>query len=284
MNESTIRPADERPQAPISLASLQALYADAGLTLELSEQAPTPAGPIYAAWIAGGDGAIAIWEKLRALTETSGYWPILRGARMSRLDWADVTLPEAWLEQARSIDAEAWFIARQADSGDINGEALGLIDEWAEFAGEVKASELGKAASLTSYFTPFDILTGEPHPRLWLNLIPTRRGFEAAAYLGFGGFNPCPEPATQVALQRYWQLHYGAEPVAMTSDVLEMRVTRPPLDESAAAALARQHFLFCGDIVLQGVMSLENLKNTLKGSPLWYFWWDVGIGVRGEKG
>lgn len=274
MKEPTQRPTNQQPQESISLASLQALHAQAGLSLELSEQATTPAGPIYAAWIAGGDGAITIWEKLRALTEASGYWPILRGERMLSLDGGDVAPAAAWLEQAQRIDAAAWFSDRQAVSGEINDEALGLIDEWAEFAGDVKASELGKAASLTSYFTPFDILTGEPHPRLWLNLIPTRQGFEAAAYLGFGGFKACPDPAIQVALQRYWQQHYGAEPVAMTSDVLEMRVNQPPLDESAAAALARQHFLFCDAIVLQGVMSLENLKNTLKGSPLWYFWWD----------
>lgn len=60
----------------------------------------------------------------------------------------------------------------------------------------------------------------------------------------------------------------------LDGDVLEMRVTRPPQNDEDALALAREQYLFCFDIVDQGVMTIDNLRQSLLGSELWYFWWD----------
>ena len=39
-------------------------------------------------------------------------------------------------------------------------------------------------------------------------------------------------------------------------------------------ALAWEQFLFCEDIVSQGVETISNLGATLLNSPYWFFWWD----------
>lgn len=260
--------------------TLQACYAAAGLDLNLRELYATAAGPVLGTWIGGGDAAVALWEKLRELTAQTGYWPLLTGSQLPDLEDIEalaamtesaVPAPQDWIEQARGIDVKTYFADRISEIPDPEEEA----SEWEDWAEEVGlADSLGAARNLTAYFTPFDILTGKPLEKLGLALVPTRNGSEAAAYVHFGGWNACPDPASQVAIQSYWQQHHGAEPVAMTGDVLEMKVLRPPMDEAAALELAHEHYLFCDDIVLQGVMTVENLKNSLLASPLWYFWWD----------
>jgi hypothetical protein len=41
-----------------------------------------------------------------------------------------------------------------------------------------------------------------------------------------------------------------------------------------ADLLAREQYLYCSDIVWQGVGSVSNLSKTLLNSNYWYFWWD----------
>ena len=53
-----------------------------------------------------------------------------------------------------------------------------------------------------------------------------------------------------------------------------MQVARPPQTKEEALELARQQYLFCNDIVDQGVGDVESLAKTLLYSPVWYFWWD----------
>jgi hypothetical protein len=38
--------------------------------------------------------------------------------------------------------------------------------------------------------------------------------------------------------------------------------------------LAQAQYVYCPDIVDQGVESIEALAATLLGDPRWFFWWD----------
>lgn len=248
---------------------LTAHYAQAGIPLRLEKLYELTAGPVWGAWIAGGKPAIALWEALRKLNRETGYWPVFTGEQLAC--WRDWPTGQAaeWLAAARHIDVESWFAARQ-ESGPLEEDGA-----WADLAEDMGLSaSLANSRDLTDCFTPFDLLTGRPLERLGLALVPTREPAEVAALIGFGGWNACPTPPEQVAIQAYWFSRYGAEPVALTRDVLEMRVARPPEDAAAAEVLARQQYAFCDDIVLQGMMSLANLKNLLIDNPNWYFWWD----------
>jgi hypothetical protein len=41
-----------------------------------------------------------------------------------------------------------------------------------------------------------------------------------------------------------------------------------------ARRLAHEQFIYCADIVHQGVQTESNLAQTLLGSGNWFFWWD----------
>lgn len=109
---------------------------------------------------------------------------------------------------------------------------------------------------------------------LLLVRIPTMRPEEAFAHFPIGGVNDCPESATLVALAARWREEYGAVPAVITSDTVEFFVADPPSTVEAAAALAREHYLVCPDLVEQICDDLENLTSNLIRNAQWFFWWD----------
>jgi Domain of unknown function (DUF4253) len=217
----------------------------------------------------GGDEAIEAWRKLRDEAGTSHLSPVLIGASEDASLLADTirfncrggrTFEET-LEQASKVDVER---ARSRVA-----RAYG-----------VRARDLRGSTPLPAeppsdrFFTPFDLLTEEPLPEVWIALLPVDESWKAAAILPWGGYNENPGPAVHTAVLRDWNRRYGAELVAMTGDVLELSVTRPPTSDEAALALAREQFSYAPDIVQQGVGDVEALAATLKNGHAWYFWWD----------
>ena len=75
-------------------------------------------------------------------------------------------------------------------------------------------------------------------------------------------------------MSRYWHGKYGAELACVSGDIAEYLVANPPRDKASADLLAREQYLYCADIVWQGVGTVSNLGKVLAGSPYWYFWWD----------
>ncbi|MFD3445707.1 DUF4253 domain-containing protein [Microbacteriaceae bacterium 4G12] len=104
--------------------------------------------------------------------------------------------------------------------------------------------------------------------------IPTDKPWEVAAWVPMGGFNDCPLPEEQVAVFKHWYEKYGAIPALVTSDVWELFVEKPPKTQEESENLAWEQFGFCGDIVWQGVGTVNSLAGTLINSSIWYFWWD----------
>ena len=169
--------------------------------------------------------------------------------------------PEEILRRSEAISVKEWFNARQAEL-----EAEGLDDD-------DEAEAPGDAEPPTRLHTPFSY-TGRPHKQVYIARIPVSHSWEIPAYLRFGGWNECPDPEVQVAVSRYWHDQYGAELACLGGDVTEYLVSRPPHDQDAANLVAHQQYLFCQDIVSQGVGTVGNLSKTLLGSAYWFFWWD----------
>ena len=107
-----------------------------------------------------------------------------------------------------------------------------------------------------------------------LAIIPTDDPTQVPAYLRWGNWNACPAPEVHVAVHRKWRAQYGAEIVGISGDVIDMRVTKRPKTREEALALAKEQYLYCSDIVLQGTETLEALAASLMDSDWWYFWWD----------
>jgi Domain of unknown function (DUF4253) len=80
---------------------------------------------------------------------------------------------------------------------------------------------------------------------------------------------------SNTAQQIYDCEYVEAEVVSITNNVIEMRVSRPPLNRYDALSLATEHYLYCNDIVEQGTKNLNILAAKLLKSSVWYFWWDL---------
>jgi len=75
-------------------------------------------------------------------------------------------------------------------------------------------------------------------------------------------------------LFKKWQNEYSAKVACVTGDVIEFTVENPPTTKEQALQLAEEQFIYCSDIVFQGVETIENLASTLLNSKVWYFWRD----------
>jgi hypothetical protein len=213
-----------------------------------------------------GTEAIDTWRALHQLVDSSGHWPLILGDEDS-LDvvtdnfefHADETVASI-LERAEHFDSYRWRDERIEGNPDEIEEPHG---PWPEVQPAPQEFTLA-----------LDVLSSQPLPKVVLGLIPTTRCWEVPAFLKYGGWNDCPYAYEHVALMRTWWEQYGAQPVGMSSDVIEMLVPRGPADRDAALELARAMYVYCPDIVLQGTQTLEALAASLMNSDVWYFWWD----------
>ena len=55
---------------------------------------------------------------------------------------------------------------------------------------------------------------------------------------------------------------------------MDLRVARPRQSRADALDLAREHYVYCADIVDQGVGTLSAMAALLLGNERWSFWWD----------
>jgi len=111
-------------------------------------------------------------------------------------------------------------------------------------------------------------------PAVFLARLPSEDWTEIPAHLNFGGWNDCPLPEHQVAALRSWRERYGAVLVGLGSDTMYLRVERRPKTRDEALKLAREHALFCPDIIDQGYGTPAALAAALMAHDAWFFWWD----------
>src|SRR5262249_5334448 len=103
---------------------------------------------------------------------------------------------------------------------------------------------------------------------------PDRRLDDHSSLLRWGGWNECPAAEYHVAAMRSWRDRYGAELVGMSSGMLNFRVTAKPKTREEALALAREQYIYCADLIDQGVQTYSALAADLMANDWWYFWWD----------
>jgi hypothetical protein len=120
----------------------------------------------------------------------------------------------------------------------------------------------------------FDVLSQKLKSELVIGLVELDHPSELFARIGYGDMNDCPAPHIHTALHAYWQQHYGAQPIAVSDDIVECVVANPPTEKAAALNLAREQHAYCYDIVEQGVGTTAKLGSSLLEARYWYFWWD----------
>ena len=213
-----------------------------------------------------GSQALATWERLRR--EGKG-WPVVVGG-----DDALAMLAELYEGAA---DAGSAAVLAAADAVQLPRDLQKHFDdEYGDDSvppplGEWPAPGAGEKMALT---IATDILTGKPLDRVHILLVPAADGSEVPAYLHWGAWNACPGPELHVALLRRWQARYGVELVGLSGDTMNLRVAKRPATRDEALDLAREHYLYCSDIVDQGTEALAPLAASLMDSDWWFFWWD----------
>jgi hypothetical protein len=200
--------------------------------------------------------------RLAALHRAGNCLPVVLGAP-ARLE----TLTEFWNEK-QSFD-------------DIRQRGLALdVDEWLRkqvadnpeyYSAEGPVSGVSAVPSLMG---ARDVLTGKFLPQVLVALAELAQPWEVPALLRPGGWNECPAPEVHLAFFKRWHERYGAIVTTITDDIIEFDVARPPSSPEEVERLAWEQFVYCTDIVHQGVNTLANLAVALKGSRNWYFWWD----------
>jgi hypothetical protein len=210
---------------------------------------------------APGAKAAQTWAALR---QRPGVVPVLFGNRECAERVLEATkFNEDSFESIRDaglkLDVDAWIEERVSADPEYY-----VIDE----------TRSGPADVLTGFTPAQDILTRKPHPEVYFGLIPVEAPWLVPAYLKFGGWNECPDAVVQLAFFRRWFDRYGAVVTTVADDIIEFHVARPPATPEAALQLAREQYIYCADIVDQGVETVGNLAAALERSPAWYFWWD----------
>jgi hypothetical protein len=233
-------------------------------------------GRIWQLTTPGGKQAIEIWKRLRLVAEKIGHWPVLLGEPF------EVANLKESLEDSSEAAAEVLSATAKLDGANLlkqrdesRREELAELNECQpeEFLPKIGVWPDDPKPSIV-FTIPYNMSTRKAHPQVAMALLPTTRSWEVFAHLKFGAWNECPAPAEHVAIAERWNRLYGAEVVGVTHDVVEMNVARPPADRDAALALAREHYIYCTDIVEQGTGTLAKLAASLLNGKAWYFWWD----------
>jgi hypothetical protein len=245
---------------------------------------------VYGLTVFGGS-AIEIWGKLYQIVAETGYYPVVLGDRNEEVEISidrircEENAVEQILSQSNHLDADRWLAdtARErredleqcwveekeyAPDFQVNRDAIDplTLAEIGVWNDEIEADN--------EYTIPFNINNGEPIAKVAIALIPTVISWQVFAFIKFGNWNACPSPSEHIAIAKKWYRQYGAEVVGISNDVVEMRVTKPPLDRDAAFALAQEQYIYCEDIVSQGTGTLMKLASALLDGEVWYFWWD----------
>jgi hypothetical protein len=211
------------------------------------------------------DGKLAL-ETYQELKQRTDIIPVILGdsddveSNMEVIAYVEASFPQL-LQQAEAIDAQEWFIKRQAQDPEYYDTAE-EADEW---------QEVEPACDITVHL---DILTGEAKPEVYIALVPVVKSWMIPAFLKTGGWNDCPNPEEHTAIFKYWDAKYGISVAGISSDVIELEVKNPPTTQEQALLLATEQFIYCPDIVYQGTQTIAALAATLLNGKVWFFWWD----------
>jgi len=206
-----------------------------------------------------GSQAISLWHTLRSIVDETRFWPVLGWDRQTLEahdeDFGDLQEGSSTdiVEAGLKLDAASWLRDRVQSEPELYKCEKGT---WPNNVQARYAFTIPLRNSVT------------------IALVPTTTSWHVPAILRFGGWNNCPSAEEHVCMMKRWNDHYGAEVVGITADVVEMYVTRPPVDRAGARELAWEQFVYCPDTIHQGAETLEALSASLLQATVWHFWWD----------
>ncbi|MDA2808945.1 DUF4253 domain-containing protein [Nocardiopsis suaedae] len=272
---------------PMPIPVLRTACAQRGCPLpQMDRVAVDVAGsPVYAARVPEKD-VLALWSSLRALHDSSGWWPVLSGAPSATLT--------PWEMLDGSVDASALSLGNKHNPVCLLQDLYVRTFPDRSPGDEPVPSLVHDAADLAQRLTRLPEASGPPgadrdvlfepepstpwavaSPTTLLMLVRACAGHEVPALLRWDGAgNRGIEGHEHMAVLRHFHEEYGAEMVGMTGDVIELVVDRAPTSPGGAALAAMEMYAYCPDIVLQGIGSADALAERVAPSGDWFLWWD----------
>ncbi|HYF51597.1 MAG TPA: DUF4253 domain-containing protein [Planctomycetota bacterium] len=254
-----------------------------GIDYELREVMKLGGKSIQGITVKSSDEALVVWGKLRPLFETTHRWPIIVGGDTEIGYRHEFYSPDE--EHRNERDGASWFeYARSPQYWEDRFRPV--IEAYKERGMEipsfmtkqrqpVKREDPGQAPAKGNPRRAFNADFQDANGPVTIALLPIEHSWQAADYLGFGNFNSCPRASVHSAIHKHWAEQYGAEPVIITHDTIEMWIERPPMTWKAAFELAEDQLLYAEfDQTGGDLNSPRGLATSLLGAKTWYFWWD----------
>jgi hypothetical protein len=244
--------------------SLVALLHSLGLPPEQLELSEATRSPVWGIPVPASQ-AERIWHAARKPAQENGFTPILLTSEEATSMIAEETAEQV-LSLAEQVNVQEWIQDQ--------------IEEWNSMLEEDGDDPLDLTVDLDNFeesdgaYTIYSLSQLGQDAAALLAFLPTAQPWQALAYYPFGSWNDCPADEVHTAFLHMWYERWGAVPMVVTHDVLELWVDRPPQTPKDAAEVAVQQYLYCIDIVDQGTETVHALAETLLNSPVWFFWWD----------
>jgi hypothetical protein len=162
------------------------------------------------------------------------------------------------LSAAEGFSPAAWFAERREEEDEY------VLDDSQM---EIHPRGTGPMTQLTVGYDH----KNKPHAEIFIATLPTGDPAAIPVHLRFGDWNSCPSAHVHMALARWWGGRFGAQIATVSCDIVEYTVERPPSSDAEAMELAWEQYLYCVDIVDQGVGSVATLAQALRHSTKWYF-------------
>ncbi len=197
--------------------------------------------------------ALEVWTALRAVASETHLWPVILGDGFALAAHADAATHtsisvEATLRRAGALDLDAWLAAQPTPAP---GEAIPVAPHEERFE------------------SVLDPVLGLPVLDVAVALLPVERGADAIAWLAFGNWRGCPEPAVHVAVVRRLEDLAHVELVAVGSDRVELRVPEPPTDAAARDRLADALARWDASAFVADRATIASWSSTLVTSRSW---------------
>ncbi len=244
---------------------------------------------------------LVLWQQLRAIVISTGYWPLIIGNLDSIEDFRSLRphQSQSWrdiLHEAQQLDPVEHLLACENQQRRMLRTAFrdfGLTRERPDLTSYPTDAELEHY--LADYYIVLAIELGEdPNDYLpadpWSNadplsireapmlagedpncllLVPTTESWQVPAYL----YLRDGSSANLVRMLHRWQEHYGAELVAAGASFIELYLAYLPQDRAQARRFAWEMGIFAPEP--EGMYDMEkHAAQMLQGQRFWSLWWD----------
>lgn len=217
--------------------------------------------------------AASAWKGHASKFPQTGLWPILIGAaenakRFSEIDIAEAETVDEVIKQSEAVDIAKFLSERLVEVLEYEDE--GFPEDFSGF----DPAQLSIPTNSSELSTAIESIRGEKPDSVGLVLIPCNQPYQVFAVLPFGGWNDCPHDHEHVAVAKYWFEQWGAVPMSIQADIVELYLESPILDPNFARKVAYEMYQYAPDIVDQGTETIQAAAQETLANKVWFFWWD----------